>query len=202
MNQAKLQLSEEEMELATNKAFILTKQRVIQKVTVLMGGLAEAMQAGWECSGYHWPEEILHSSPKISKGEQYRQMPYVVLDYPRVFSKEHVFAIRHFFWWGHYFSSTLHLKGKYQAYYGTKVLAAIDKGWFNGYRLSVTGNEFEFDLDSDSYRAIQPSAEPVMGIHHGPFLKIARCYAIRQWNHLPEVLLEDAVKFLNCCGKV
>ena len=55
-----------------------------------------------------------YGSPKISKGENYRGLPYVMLDYPRLFGREEVLAIRTFFWWGHGFSVTLHLKGGYR----------------------------------------------------------------------------------------
>ena len=51
--------------------------------------------------------------PKISKGEKYKGLPWVMLDYPRIFGKEDIMAIGTRFWWGHYFSVTLHLKGGY-----------------------------------------------------------------------------------------
>ena len=54
---------------------------------------------------------IVQSTPKIAKGENYLQLPYVLLDYPRCFDKENIFAIRTMFWWGNFFSITLHLSG-------------------------------------------------------------------------------------------
>jgi len=36
-------------------------------------------------------------APKISKGENYEGLPWVILDFPRYFDKENVFAIRCFF---------------------------------------------------------------------------------------------------------
>ena len=40
------------------------------------------------------PAEMLFHSPKISKGENYKGLPYVMLDYPRCFGKTDIFAIR------------------------------------------------------------------------------------------------------------
>ena len=60
------------------------------------------------------PAEVAEISPKISKGENYNGLPYVMFDYPRFFTKENVFAVRTFFWWANYFSVTLHLKGEYK----------------------------------------------------------------------------------------
>ena len=93
-NFAKVQLSAEEMRLVRDAAWILTKNSVMGKVVAMFGELS----GGWK-------------EPKISKGENYKGLPWVMLDYPRVFGKEDVYAIRTFFLWGHAFSITLHLKG-------------------------------------------------------------------------------------------
>ena len=57
------------------------------------------------------PEAVIQSSPKITRGENYQLLPYVILDYPRCFQKEQVFAIRTMFWWGKGISITLHVSG-------------------------------------------------------------------------------------------
>ncbi len=35
-----------------------------------------------------------------------------MLDYPRAFGRDSIFACRTFFWWGRFFSLTLHLAGR------------------------------------------------------------------------------------------
>ncbi|MBS1566792.1 MAG: hypothetical protein JST39_20575, partial [Bacteroidetes bacterium] len=112
MDASKIQLSGDEWQLVQNSDWILTKHAVIDKVYTMFGEIAATMQTEL-ANDPAFPAELLKNAPKISKGEQYRRMPWVVLDYPRVFSKEHTMAIRHFFWWGHYFSSTLHVKGRF-----------------------------------------------------------------------------------------
>ena len=42
-------------------------------------------------------------SGKISRGENYRGLPYLILDYPAYFSQKDIFAFRTMFWWGHFF---------------------------------------------------------------------------------------------------
>src|SRR3954452_928432 len=95
-----------ESELVRDSKVLLTKNIIIEKVYRLFGQLA---------SGY---QDRLAASPvvglnavqaKISRGENYRGLPYVMLDYPRIFSKDHTFAIRSFYWWGNFFSITLQL---------------------------------------------------------------------------------------------
>src|SRR6185369_14445953 len=111
MDEAKIRLSQKELELVSNTEWILTKNEVITKAKLLLGSVLDE-QIKW--LSHHkliLPSEIKESSPKISKGENYRGLPYMVLDHPRRFDKEDVFAIRTLFWWGNFFSTTLQLSG-------------------------------------------------------------------------------------------
>ena len=86
MNDAiKLSLSAEELELVCNKDWILAKKIVIDKVYFLMGELSQKMQQKIEQNKLMLPTIVTDCSPKISRGENYRGLPYVMLDYPRYF---------------------------------------------------------------------------------------------------------------------
>lgn len=118
MNAAKIRLSPEEMALLKDAAWILTKNRALDKIRDLLAGLLPAQQAildGLKKAGL--PEEVTTISPKISRGENYQGLPWVILDHPRCFEKGHVFAVRTLFWWGRSFSITLHLSGRYKEMY-------------------------------------------------------------------------------------
>src|SRR5262245_51174126 len=114
MNRAKIQLSADELSLVQNAAWLLTKNNIIDKVFELFGEVATGAGELLKEAADWLPKETFVQSPKISKGEKYLGLPYVMLDYPRMFSREDVFAIRTFFWWGNFFSVTLHIKGKYK----------------------------------------------------------------------------------------
>src|SRR5580704_6024625 len=112
---ANLQLSPEEIRLVTDPAWILTKNSVMGKVVAMMAALSEDYKEIWgERPGGGGVAAAFTAGPKISRGEHYRGLPWVMLDYPRAFGREDVLAIRTMFWWGHTFSVTLHLKGRYQ----------------------------------------------------------------------------------------
>jgi hypothetical protein len=131
MNPAKIQLSAEEMELVQNSQWLLTKNTIIGKVSILFGWLAQQARAFINANKIPLLPEVMQLSPKISKGNQYHGLPYLMLDYPRYFGKEDVFAIRSFFWWGNYFSVTLHLKGKYKDLYsGNYFQTGPAREWF------------------------------------------------------------------------
>ena len=113
MQHANVKLSKNELALVTDMQVILTKNLIIEKVYTLFGLLSSHFQQVLAERKDTLATEALLVSPKISKGEQYRQLPYVVLDCPRFYTKQHVLAVRCFFWWGNFFSITLHLAGKF-----------------------------------------------------------------------------------------
>lgn len=192
----KIQLSAEEMQLVKDPSWILTKHRVIKKVYHLFGELSGRTQALVLRNDDAIPAEVLLSPPKISKGEQYEALPYVVLDYPRLFSKEDVFAIRCFFWWGNYFSVTWHLKGKFQRKYQPLIAAAIADNNLPDHYFSVSGNEFNFDLSSKDYATTTSAAGTFSKLTEIPFLKISYRIPFEQWNKAEELLMQAFTNFM------
>ena len=68
-------------------------------------------------SDFEFPSNAFLKAGKISKGDSYLDLPYFVLDYPRLFSKEDVFAYRVMVRWGHEISFTFHLGGHSKSKY-------------------------------------------------------------------------------------
>ena len=112
-------ISADEQALVANSDWIFAKNAIMAKAIALFGGLSGRLLEEWQKND--WPRELLRTPPKISKGENYKGLPWVVLDYPRLFGREDVFAIRTLFWWGNYFSVTLHLKGIYKEMFLTVI---------------------------------------------------------------------------------
>src|SRR5689334_6032402 len=114
MNQTKIMLSQKEMELVTRADWILTKNGIIKKVKQLFEELQEKQTEELKAHRSELPAAVFSFSPKISKGENYQGLPYLVLDHPRIFEKENILAVRTLFWWGNFFSTTLHVAGEYK----------------------------------------------------------------------------------------
>ena len=104
-------LSAVEHQLVCNTGWILTKHTIVNKVIELLGHLLIPMQAETSTYKSSLPVEIFLKDPKISKGENYQLLPYIILDYPRYFSVENTVSIRTMFWWGNFFSVSLLLSG-------------------------------------------------------------------------------------------
>jgi hypothetical protein len=84
MSVAKIHLSEEELALVQNGAILLTKNNIIQKVYTLFGDLSATLRNRYESNNFGFPE-IINTYPKIAKGENFQGLPYVMLDFPRLF---------------------------------------------------------------------------------------------------------------------
>src|ERR1700737_3694132 len=100
MNKAKIGLSPEELELVTNAEWILTKNAIMQKAWWLLEDLQVELVSNIKQISRILPEEVLKTTAKISKGENYKGLPYLVRDFPRCFDKDAIFAVRCMFWCG------------------------------------------------------------------------------------------------------
>jgi hypothetical protein len=194
MGSAKLQLSAEELALVRDPGWILTKNSIISKVVALFAGLSEEWRAAWEGNGLGAALATLvpASEPKISKGENYKGLPYVMLDYPRMFGREDVCAIRTMFWWGHAFSVTLHLKGKYKDLFLPVIRERAAELSAAGFEVGVSDDEWEHAHTPETYRPFadengrdEDATEEMISL---PFLKLSARCGLEHWNEAPEWL--------------
>jgi hypothetical protein len=191
MNQAKIKLSEEEMQLVQNPGIILTKNAVIQKVISLFGQISEEMK---EVLGrYSFPEPVMKTSPKISKGENYLGLPYVMLDYPRYFTQTHIFALRSFFWWGNYFSLTLHLTGDYKDLYAPLIRKHLSFLAHNQFSICTSEDPWRHELAEDNYMPLSriTENEACAIIDHHPFLKLTVHTGFEKWAKVDRIVIKQ-----------
>ncbi|HTQ27828.1 MAG TPA: hypothetical protein VMI35_06855 [Puia sp.] len=191
MNAAKIQISAEELALIEDAGWILTKNGIIHKLFDLFGMLAGETANLLQASGL--PEEIKKSTAKISRGEQYKGLPYVVLDYPRVFTKQDVFAIRILFWWAHYFSLTWHLKGVYLERFGSYITDNLDLLASHDFYLSISADEWQHELNEQHYVKIREVNKQEVDkiLRHHPFVKLSVKIPLGKWNQAGSLLLEQ-----------
>jgi hypothetical protein len=198
MDAAKVRLSKEEMALVADPGWILTKNSIMERAVQLMARLSERMgpeleglryRMNNESAGYDPPSDWNTpnwDTPKISRGENYLGLPYVVLDFPRLFTKEHVLAIRTLFWWGNYFSVTLHLKGWVHALFLGAVERHSEELAAAGFQIALSGDEWQHALDGGNYVVLTRDSIDPEGEY--PFVKIAAKCGLDQWNEAPERL--------------
>jgi hypothetical protein len=188
----KLMLSDDELQLAGNTDWILTKRRIVDKVDKLLSYLAGRQRLLMEGEKNRLPAEVVRSEPKISRGENYLQLPYLLLDYPRCFDAENIFAVRTMFWWGNFFSVTLHLSGKYKEKFQEKIIeniGSIEQGLF----ICINENQWQHHFEAGNYvdvKEMNPGSLRAL-VEKKQFIKLAIKFPLQPWDALP-VLLENS----------
>ena len=191
MSNSKIHLSPKELELVRNADLLLTKNIIIEKVYELFGSVARGVQQLIEEKPIPFPQEILIQSPKISKGENYKGLPYVMLDYPRCFGKENSFAIRSFFWWGNFFSVTLHLKGIYKEKYLPELKKNIELLRKENFFIASSEDEWNHVIEPEHYFPMKAMDSLNAGnlLADKVFLKLSSKLELEHWNDSEEMLL-------------
>lgn len=190
MSPAKVMLSQKERELVTDAGWILTKNQVISKVYTLFGNLDGHYRLQWAAHPALAEVVAAFPSPKIAKGEQYRGLPWVVLDHPRYFTGTDCFAIRSFFWWGHFCSITVQLAGRYQQHYLPAIRRYFKEnpGATSGWYLGVNTDPWEHHFEEDNYVLLADG--PEKDWNELPFLKLAKKIPLQEWDGIT-VFFED-----------
>jgi hypothetical protein len=184
MSPAKVTLSSKELELVNDPGWILTKNAIIEKVYGLFGGLTEVYRDALEKNTMISKDNTGFRSPKISKGEQYENLPWVMLDHPRCFDGEDAFAIRSFFWWGNYCSITLLLSGTYREKYIASVehyFSNVSKernNWF----ICISKDPWQHHFRHDNYMPMMEFGNK--GFTTLPFIKLAKKIPLQDWDSL------------------
>lgn len=186
---SKLTLSADEQQLVTNTEWILTKRKIIEKTVSLLGAAAEQQQAVVKNEKNWLPAAATSTAPKIARGENYLGLPYLLLDHPRCFEGENIFAIRTMFWWGNFFSVTLHLSGSYKNMFQQSVagnLAEADNDIF----VCINENQWQHHFEADNYRRIHTlqKGELQKLWEQRPFIKLAVQFPLQAWNEIPSLL--------------
>ena len=190
---ANVKLSKKELLLVCDEQFILTKNHIINMVYELFGELNSRFVTLQKNSSEIFPTSALACSPKIYKGEQYKSLPYVLLDSPRLFSHEGIFAIRCFFWWGNFFSITLHIAGIYKEKYYLPLFNALQAKKDTGWHICVNENEWEHYFAPDNYLLITDSPANhanAQEFSEKKFFKIAKKIPLQEWDAAPDFFID------------
>lgn len=186
MNNANVKLSKTELSLVTDASVILTKNNIIAKVYNMFGELSTQ----WQSNKTMLPAEASVISPKIYKGEQHLGLPYVMLDYPRLYTAADVLAIRCFFWWGNFFSITLHISGSFLQQYKSGLHSWIEMRSGQGWHICVNTNAWQHHFGENNYCSIDVLGQEILDERineENGFVKLAKKMPLEQW--------DDAVNF-------
>jgi hypothetical protein len=194
---SKLTLSADEQQLVTNTEWILTKRKIIEKVDYLLGEVSVQQQVMIEKEKAWLPTAVVLSTPKIAKGENYLGLPYLLLDYPRYFSADDIFAVRTMFWWGNFFSITLHLSGDYKEKFQQTIIENISVAKEDIF-ICINENQWQHHFEADNYTSVKnlPADELRKMIVGKSFIKLAIQFPLQAWNEIPSLLHDAFTKLI------
>lgn len=183
--------------MLADTGWILTKRSVTDKVYDLFGQLSGRFRKLLEQQA-GLPPEVVSSEPKIYKGENYHEFPYVMLDHPRCFQGQDSFAIRSFFWWGQFFSMALQLSGNYKKAFEKQLLQHIANGEAGHFYLCVAEDPWQHHFDPDNYRAMDTMsrAETEQVFRQHDFCKIALKFSLEEWDELHGLMEHGFISIL------
>lgn len=200
MDEAKIQFSAAEMDLMNNANIILTKNAVLQKIKAMLEELQHTMMHIAADESYA-SDAVFQDRGKISRGENYVGLPYMVLDYPRQFGLTDIFVIRTMFWWGHFFSVTLQLSGKYKDECAPKIRNAYDVLVKQEFFIGVAHDPWHHHFEEDNYKPISACTEAEFKERclQADHLKIARRFKLWDAHFVSEDLLRSWQFLLSVC---
>jgi len=176
-------LSDHELTILQDTDFLLTKARALTKVEEWLLKTRTALEAVVRESGFPFPAGAVLAGGKISRGDNYRGLPYRVLDQPALLANDDIFAFRTMFWWGHFFSITLHLQGdslqRFRAGLAERVEQLADMNLYIG----IGDTPWEYHYGRDNYVPLEPLHR--MHLEKCSFLKLSRKIELVEWERLP-----------------
>ena len=197
---SKILLSTDELQLVTNTDWILTKRKIMDTVNEMLGQISEHQQLVIENESNWLPDAVMQSTPKIAKGENYLQLPYMLLDYPRCFNDCNIFAVRTMFWWGNFFSITLHLSGSYKTMFQQKIienLSTVKQQVF----VCINENQWQHHFEADNYADTKKTGKNELQemMLEKQFIKLAIKFPLQSWDTIPSLIdkaFEELIKML------
>lgn len=177
------QLSPEQLSLLKNTDFIHQKTAALQQINYIFQNFQQMLAPIVLDQQTHALKDILFASPKISKGENYLGLPYLVLDYPAHFATPSIFTFRTFFWWGNFFSFTLHLQGPILDKYRAALLKNASQMRLSEYYLCINDTPWNYTTLSSNYVLASSFTENEL-IHYlkeWNFIKISACLSLDEY---------------------
>lgn len=188
-------LSKEERTYLGNIDFLLAKQRISKKVIGLLNETLNALEELVKRENPGFPLETLTPQGKISRGENYRSLPYWILDFPRQFDRNNTFALRTMVWWGNEISCTLHIGGN-TAGPMAKRLGILDQN-YEGFFFCLHKTPWEYHFGPDNYKPLSEvdfeSRKSHIQSHH--FFKLSLKFPLDELDLLPKKS-EDYFKWI------
>ena len=177
----------EEQTLVQNADIFYLKASITQKIIQQLNRTKKEIQATEIYKNFSYPLETDLQLGKIARGENYQGLPYLMLDFPRLFKPHSIFAFRTFFWWGNYCLCILHLSGDALQGYKSKLLKGYKHLLNQDIYVSSGTDEWHHELNKQHYTPIDNFTEVAYQqlIDKQSFVKLVQRLPLNQLEKLP-----------------
>ncbi len=186
-------LKNSELKIITDDVFLKKKEIILQKIIKYFNNISIELKKEFSVNNInsYWNFNL---APKISRGEKYNELPYIVLDYPSYFKKEDICSFRIIFLWANQFSCNLVLKGKplieFEKKIKKKYIFFKNEGYVLNYNKSLWVHEVE-NLDPNSSDLMNYSFRS-----KNAYLKISKSLPLKNLIELQQIsknMLKDII---------
>jgi hypothetical protein len=192
-------LSQDDLNVLCDTRFFPARFRIAQELDQLLSRLKDALSD--ELKGWPLPVEGVDTSRgKIFRGENYRQFPYHLLDFPRRFDAKGIFAMRSLCRWGHEWSFTLHLQAEGLHPFREKLIGSREHLLKQDVWWCVNDTPWEYHFEEDNYRRLDDlSADDFLRrCRQGSFIKLSRQLPLERTAEVPEFGLKTFRLYRQC----
>lgn len=195
-------LTDKELDYLSDTDFLRTKNTIYQKTDQMLSATHQLLREYLSEHSLNFPEGVLIQGGKISRGENYRELPYHVLDFPRKFTREDIFTVRSMVWWGHHLSLTLHIAGdsfdKYKSQLSSKL--PLLQAW--DWKVCIGDDPWQYHQEESYFQPARRFQEVPWSdwIMKRSWCKLATFTPLNDWEQLPDkavIFLERIVQLLN-----
>ena len=181
-----MRFSKEEFKIIQNSKFFYTKASVTKKMDALLAKTRDAIKSIIKKKKIVFSKHVDYKTGKIFRGENYNGLPYLILDYPKYFGKDSVYAFRTLFWWGKIFSCTMHISPAPKKMNCKQLLK-------KGIYFCVNDNPWQYHYEKDNYILIDKLSEKKIEsiLKKNNFVKLSRKINLKDYRKLPEFSKES-----------
>lgn len=110
----------------------------------------------------------------LTRGEDYLGLPYVVLDFPKLFTKHEFLTMRTMFWWGHYVAYALILRGAWLAEAVDRLDGALPAFVRADVEATLAPDPWDWRRGAGHTRPLRDDADTRHWLREREFLKLLR----------------------------
>ena len=190
---SKIRLSRDELRVLQERNFFITKKNITAKIYHQFAALVEQANQQKVFSAIAFPEGADVTTGKISKGENYSGFPWLMLDFPRLFSNNEIMAVRTMVWWGNLISCTLLISGERLNAGRKSALRHLSLLQENDVWICSGDSPWQHHFERENFVMLKNLSrkEAAAILDRNNFLKLARKIPVKQINHIITFALDS-----------